>query len=138
MSARVKVTPDANWFRTVLTIPADIVSGTDLLDQIAAAFAEDPEGIAASLLELHELNQQAARDVEDGNELTAEHSSGQADQVRDSLALDLPLDVSVRLDEQEARDLSAAALASARSVFNARGAAGYDPARKATPLRSVA
>lgn len=138
MTARVKVAPDANWFRTVLTVPADIVSGTDLLDQLAAAFAEDPVRIASALLELHELNQQVAADVEAGNELSADHTAGHANRVRDSLAADFPLDVSVRLDEQEARDLSAAALSSARSVFNARGAAGYDPARKATPLRSVA
>jgi hypothetical protein len=138
MTARVHVAPDAQWFRVALTVPADIVAGTDLLDQLAAAFAEDPVRIAAQLLALHELNGQVAADVEAGHEHSAEHASGHADLVRNALAEDLPLDVTVRLDEQEARDLSSAALTSARRVFSARGAAGYDPARKATPLRSVA
>lgn len=138
MNARVSITPDAQWFRAALTIPAGTLSGTDLMDQLAAAFAEDPDGITERLLSLHELNRQTERDVEEGREMAADQSAAQAMSVRRDLALDLPLDVTVWLDEAEARDLSDAALAAARSTFSARISAGYDPARKATPLRSVA
>lgn len=121
---RVTAVPDASWFRVAVTVPADTLSGTDLLDQLAAAFAEDPDGIAERLLELHALNEQTAGDVDRGDDYAADHSGAQADAARAGLARDLPLDVTVRLKEHEARGLSESLLAAARKVFSARIWAG--------------
>lgn len=136
MTADVSIAPDAQWFRAALTVST--LSSEDFLNELAAAFAEDPERIGAQLLALHELNEQVAADRDRGDDYSADQADGFADQVRAGLAVDLPLDVTVRLDEAEARDLSDAALAAARSTFSARISAGYDPSRKAEKLRSVA
>lgn len=137
MTAAVSIAPDAEWFRTVLMVPA-AAADPGWLDSLAAAFAEDPERIGSMLLDLHELNGRVAADVGRGDDYAAEHASGHAGLVRDALAVDLPVDVSVQLDEEAARALSEAALAAARTTFSARNRAGVDPDRKATPLRSAA
>lgn len=137
MSAPVSITPDAQWFRAVLTIPAASAS-PQWLDELAAAFAEDPERIGGQLLALHELNRQVEHDLHEGDEYSAAQAGAFADEVRIALAEDLPVDVSVQLKEDDARALSEAALAAARTTFSARNRAGFDPDRKATPLRSVA
>lgn len=137
MSApRVTVTADPQWFRGAVTIP--VSASEDFLNELAAAFAEDPERIGAQLLALHELNQQLAADRANGDDALAEETDGFADQVRKALDVDLPLDVSVSLKEEELRSLSEAALFAARKTFSARTRAGHDPLRKAELLRSVA
>ncbi|WP_042408142.1 hypothetical protein [Streptacidiphilus carbonis] len=135
---RVTAQPDALWFRVALGISEQALRSTDWLDQLAAAFAEDPERIAAQLLALNELNEQTQASVDAGDDLAADHAGGHANAVRAALSEDLPLDLTVRLDEQEARDLSLDALVAARRLFSARVTAGVDPDRKALPLRSVA
>ena len=117
MSPRVVAKLDPYWSRLSLTLPAATLAGTDLLDQLAAAFAEDPGRIAARLLELAELNRLVEADVEAGREYSADSTAGHANAVRDALAADLPVDVTVRLDEAEARALSADSLTAARSMF---------------------
>jgi hypothetical protein len=135
---RITAKPDASWFAVLLTVTADALSGTDLLDQLAAAFAEDPDGIAERLLELHALNEQTTEDVHRGDDYAADHSAAQANATRAALAKDLPVDVIVQLKEDEARGLSESLLAGARTVFSARRTAGVDHDRKAAPLRSAA
>lgn len=135
---RITAKPDASWFAVLLTVTADAASGTDLLDQLAAAFAEDPDGIAERLLELNALNEQTDSDRHNGDIELAEHSGAQADDARAALAKDLPVDVTVQLKEDEARGLSESLLAGARTVFSARRTAGVDMDRKAAALRSVA
>ena len=49
--------------------------------------------------------------------VSADATAGHANAVRDALAADLPVDVTVRLDEAEARALSADSLTAARSMF---------------------
>lgn len=117
MSPRIVAKLDPYWHRMNLTVSADALAGTDLLDQLAAAFAEDPERIAKQLLELAELNRLVESDVEAGREYSADATAGHANTVRDALAADLPVDVTVRLDEPEARALSADSLKAARSMF---------------------
>lgn len=138
IAERITAKPDANWFRVLLTVPADTLSGTDLLDQLAAAFAEDPDGISERLLELNALNEQTESDLHNGDIELAEHSGAQADDARAALAKDLPVDVTVQLKEDEARGLSESLLAGARAVFSARRTAGVGSDRKAAPLRSAA
>ena len=137
MTAPVSIALDAQWFRAVLTIPA-AAAGPEWLDELAAAFAEDPERIAEQLLALHELNGQIEHDLREGDDHSAAQAGAFADEVRSALAEDLPVDVTVQLTEEEARSLSEASLAAARHTFSARQGAGFDPDRKATPLRSVA
>lgn len=137
MTAPVSITADPQWFRAVLTVPA-ASAAPQWLDELAAAFAEDPERIGDLLLDLHSLNERVAADVVRGDEYSAEHASGHADQVRGVLAEDLAVDVSVQLDEDAARALSEAALAAARHTFSARNRAGVDADRQVAPLGRAA
>jgi hypothetical protein len=135
-SSCVSVRPDPNWFRAVLAVPSAAMS-EGWLDELAAAFAEDPERVGDLLLELHALNQQVDADVADGNEALADDSAGQAMDARRMLADLLPVDVEVHLDEVQARELSAQALAAGRKAYSARLSAGYDPLRAAEPLATT-
>jgi len=138
MSApRVTAAPDAQWFAVALTVPAGRLPD-GFWDELAAAFAEDPEKVGEALLELHALNEQTASDLHNGDDELAEHSGAQADDARETVAALLPVDVTVRMNEDDARSLAEAALFAARKAFSARTRAGHDPLRKATPLRSVA
>jgi hypothetical protein len=125
------------WFAVELTVPASTLAGTSLLDQLAAAFAEDPERVGELLLGLHALNMQTENDKAEGDDAAADESAGQAMAARESLAKVLPVDVQVHLKEREARDLSEGLLAAARRTFKARLTAGFDPEREAAPLATA-
>lgn len=136
--APVTAAVDAPWFRVAVTVTADAVSGTDLLDQLAAAFAEDPDGISERLLELNALNGQLDSDRHNGDDVLAEHSGAQVDAARQALAKDLPVDVTVLLTEREGRGLADAVLSAARQVFSARIWHGARPQRVAEAMGRVA
>ena len=125
MSApRVTATPDTPRLRVAVTVPAARMTGGSFLDLLAAAFAEQPEGITKALLGLHKANQQNQTDA--------------AVALREVLAGLVPADVTARLTETEARELSHDALAAARCMFSARGLAQVKAGLHPQPLRSAA